>query len=245
MTYCVGVLLDDGLVMASDSRTNAGVDDIATFRKMTVFEKAKRHVIVLLAAGNLGVTQSAISLISEWAETGDDESLDINQAKTMYRVARIVGEALREVHRLDGEALREHNADFASSFVLGGQIKGERARLFHVYSAGNFIEATPDTPLFQIGEIKYGKPVLDRILTMNMSLAEAAKLVLISFDSTMRSNLSVGLPIDLLCYENNSLAVRHLRRLGEDDPFLSSIRKQWGEGLRRVFERIAPPSLDG
>lgn len=243
MTYCVGVLLDDGLVMASDSRTNAGVDDIAIYRKMTLLEKPNHYVIALLAAGNLSLTQSVVSLLVEWGAQKGGEN-NINRARTMYRVARIVGHALREVYSHEAEALRQHGTDFSATFILGGQIKGERPRLFHVYAPGNFIEATPDTPFFQIGEIKYGKPVFDRLLKMAMPLEQAAKLVLISFDSTMRSNLSVGLPIDLLCYERDSLAVRHLRRLTEGDGYMGGIRKQWGEGLRRVFEHIEPPALD-
>jgi putative proteasome-type protease len=243
MTYCVGVLLEDGLIMASDSRTNAGVDVIATYRKMTVFQKPDRYVITVLSAGNLSFTQSVLSQVEEWSGSGD-ETTDIAMAKTMYRVARIFGEAMREVQKVDGAAMAQHNTEFTATLILGGQIKGERPRLFHLYTPGNFIEATTETPFFQAGEIKYGRPVFDRILKFSMPLAQAAKLVLISFDSTMRSNLSVGLPIDLLCYETNSLAVRHLRRLGEGDGYMTGIRKQWGEGLRAVFETIAPPSLD-
>jgi putative proteasome-type protease len=243
MTYCVGVLLDDGVVLASDSRTNAGVDSIATFRKMTVFEKPGKHVLCLLSAGNLSLTQSAISLVAEWM-AGKNAQRNIGKAKTMFRVARIVGEALREVYQDDGESLKAHGNDFNATFILGGQIEGERPRLFHIYAAGNFIEATGETPFFQIGETKYGKPVFDRLLHQGMPLAEAAKLVLISFDSTMRSNLSVGVPIDLLCYETDSLKVTHQRRLGDSDGYLTGIRRQWGEGLKRVFLDIAPPDLD-
>jgi len=243
MTYCVGVLLEGGLIMASDSRTNAGVDVIATYRKMTILKKPDQYVITILSAGNLSFTQSTVSLVEEWVGSGD-EAHDIAMAKTMYRVARIVGEAMREVERVDGASMAQHNTEFTATLILGGQIKGERPRLFHLYTPGNFIEATADTPFFQSGEIKYGRPVFDRILQYGMPLAQAAKLVLISFDSTMRSNLSVGLPIDLLCYERDSLAVRHLRRLTEGDGYMAGIRKQWGEGLRSVFETIAPPSLD-
>jgi putative proteasome-type protease len=244
MTYCVGVLLDDGVVLASDSRTNAGVDNIATFRKMTVLEKPGHHVICLLSAGNLSLTQSAMSLVGEWA-LGKKDSLNVNKAKTMFRVARIVGQALREIFQDDGESLKAHGSEFNANFILGGQIKGERPRLFHIYSAGNFIEATAETPYFQIGETKYGKPVFDRLLKQSMPLAEAAKLVLISFDSTMRSNLSVGQPIDLLCYQRETLAVEHYRQLGDSDGYLAGIRRQWGEGLKRVFDGIAPPDLNG
>lgn len=244
MTYCVGVLLDGGLVMASDSRTNAGVDNIATFRKMTILEKSERHVICLLSAGNLSLTQSALSLVGEWAN-GKNAGKNLNKAKTMFRVARIVGQALREVFQDDGESLEAHGTEFNANFILGGQIKGERPRLFRIYSAGNFIEATAETPFFQIGETKYGRPVFDRLLKQSMPLREAAKLVLISFDSTMRSNLSVGLPIDLLSYQEGSLRVEHYRQLGDADGYLAGIRRQWGEGLKRVFVGIEPPDLDG
>jgi len=244
MTYGVGVMLDAGLVMASDSRTNAGVDNVSTFRKMTFFQKDDRHTICLLSAGNLSLTQSAISIIGE-GRASKNADLNIDKAKSMFRVARIVGNALREVHKQDAEHLRKHNTDFNATFLVGGQIKGEKPRLFQVYGAGNFIEATAETPFFQIGETKYGKPVFDRLLAHDMPLAEAAKLVLISFDSTIRSNLSVGMPIDLFCYETGSLKISHHKRLTEGDPYMSGIRRQWGEGLRHVFHGIAPPEIDG
>jgi len=243
MSYCVGVLLEGGLIMASDSRTNAGVDVIATYRKMNVFEKRGSYVFAVLSAGNLSFTQSVVSLVEEWTHTGHEEH-DIGAARTMYRVARIFGDAMREVQRLDGPSLAQHNTEFAATLILGGQVLGERPRLFPLYAPGNFIEATEDTPFFQAGEIKYGRPVFDRILKYGMPIDQAAKLVLISFDSTMRSNLSVGMPIDLLTYEKDSFAVQHMRRLTEGDGYMAGIRKQWGEGLRSVFETIAPPSLD-
>jgi putative proteasome-type protease len=244
MTYAVGVLLNAGLVMASDSRTNAGVDNVSTFRKMTFFEKEGRHTICMLSAGNLSLTQAAISVINEGRASKSAE-VNIDKAKTMFRVARIVGNALREVHRTDAEHLKKHGTDFNATFIVGGQIKDEKPRLFLVYGAGNFIEATAETPFFQIGETKYGKPVFDRLLDAGMPLAEAAKLVLISFDSTIRSNLSVGLPIDLFCYETESLKISHHKRLGENDPYMTGVRRQWGEGLRKVFQGIAPPEIDG
>ena len=243
MSYCVGVLLEGGLIVASDSRTNAGVDVIATYRKMNVFEKPGSYVFAALSAGNLSLTQSVVSLVEEWSHSGSEDH-DVGAARTMYRVARIFGEAMREVQRIDGPSLAQHNTEFAATLILGGQVKGEQPRLFHIYSPGNFIEATEDTPFFQAGEIKYGRPVFDRILKHAMPIDQAAKLVLISFDSTMRSNLSVGMPIDLLCYEKDSFAVQHLRRLTEGDGYMTGIRKQWGEGLRSVFETIAPPALD-
>lgn len=244
MTYGVGVLLESGLVMASDSRTNAGVDNVSTFRKMTFFEKEGRHVACLLSAGNLSLTQAAISVIGE-GRASKSADVNIDKAKSMFRVARIVGDALRKVHKTDAEHLHKHNTEFNATFLVGGQIKGERPRLFLVYAAGNFIEATPETSFFQIGETKYGKPVFDRLLSRSMPLADAAKLVLISFDSTIRSNLSVGMPVDLFCYEADSLKISHHKRLAEGDAYMAGIRRQWGAGLRKVFQDIAPPEIDG
>ena len=242
MTYCLGLLLEKGLVLASDSRTNAGVDAIATVCKMTIFEQPGRSVAVLLAAGNLSLTQSAVSVIEEWAE-GDDDALNIKKARSLYRVARIVGAALREVYKVDNEHLANHGTDFNATFILGGQIKGERPRLFHIYSPGNFIEATQDTPFFQIGETKYGRPVFDRLLQFDMPLSEAAKLALISFDSTMRSNLSVALPIDMAVYETDKLELGYQHRFGADDSYMQHVRRYWGGGLRKIFDELDPPSL--
>jgi putative proteasome-type protease len=198
--------------------------------------------VTLLSAGNLSLTQSAVSLIREWASEGQ-EGRDIYRAPSMYRVARIVGEALREVHRLDGEALRKFDTEFNASFLVGGQVKGDDHRLFNVYAAGNFIEATAETPFFQLGETKYGKPVLDRLLTPAMQLDQAIKLVLISFDSTMRSNLSVGPPIHVLTYKRNKLVAEKPLVLGEGDGYLLEMRRRWGDGLRAVFEELPPPAL--
>lgn len=243
MTYCLGLLLEKGLVLASDSRTNAGVDDIASVCKMTIYEQPGASVAVLLSAGNLSLTQSAISVIDEWMK-GEDDALDLSKARSMYRIARIVGQALREVHRQDAEALSQHGTEFSATFILGGQVKGEaRPRLFHIYSPGNFIEATEDTPFFQIGETKYGRPVFDRLLQFGMDLSEAAKLALISFDSTMRSNLSVGLPIDMAVYESGALRIGYQHRFGIDDPYMLGVRRFWGGGLRRIFDELDAPTL--
>ncbi|HYD69664.1 proteasome-type protease [Azospirillum sp.] len=238
MTYCVGLLLNDGLVFASDCRTNAGIDNIATYRKMKVFAKDGDRTLVFLSAGNLAVTQAALSLLEEG--TRGKKAGNILKAPTMFQVARLAGEAFREVHRIDAEHLKKHNYDFNATLLLGGQIKGEAPRLFQIYAAGNFIEAMPDTPYFQIGETKYGKPVFDRLLKQSMSLAEAAKLTLISFDSTIRSNLSVGLPIDMMCYRRDTLVPGYQERFTEGHPYLAEIRRRWGEALRRSFEDIAP-----
>ena len=240
MTYCVGIKLDLGLVLASDSRTNAGVDHIATFRKMTVFENPGERVIVLLASGNLAVTQSVVNTLRERSKQEAVQSHILN-APTMFAAAELVGLALREVQARDGPFLQQRHIEATASFIVGGQIAGEDQRLFTIYNEGNFIEATPDTPYFQIGEIKYGKPIIDRVVTSHTSLMEAAKCVLISFDSTMRSNISVGLPIDLMVYEKDSLRAGIHRRIKEHDPYFEMIHRQWGEGLKKVFAQLPPP----
>ncbi|MBF0168087.1 MAG: peptidase [Alphaproteobacteria bacterium] len=243
MTYCVGALLDQGLVLASDTRTNAGVDNVASFCKMSIFSVPGKRNIILLSAGNLAITQTAIALISEW-RNGKGSKHNIDKAPSMFRVAAIVGEALREVYRQDADFLKKHNTEFNATFILGGQIKGEKPRLFQVYGAGNFIEAQAETPFVQIGEIKYGKPVFDRLLTMAMPMEEAGKLILISFDSTMRSNISVGLPIDLLILRKDNFKTPKPRRIGEKDAYFSDLRARWGASLRKTFEGLPPLSLD-
>lgn len=240
MTYCVAVRLESGLVLASDSRTNAGVDHISTFRKMSVFEAPGERVIVLLSSGNLAVTQSVVNLLRERARQ-DGSHEHILKIPSMFGAATLVGEALRDVHHRDGPHLLQRHIDDSASFILGGQIRGEEHRLFTIYNEGNFIEATSDTPYFQVGEIKYGKPIIDRVVTSHTTLMEAAKCVLISFDSTMRSNISVGLPIDLMIYEKDSLRIGMQRRIKEHDPYFDMIHRQWGEGLKKVFGQLPPP----
>ncbi|HET7158854.1 MAG TPA: peptidase [Burkholderiales bacterium] len=237
-------MLDAGMVFASDSRTNAGVDNIATFRKMHVIARESERLIVILSSGNLSITQSAINLL-EHQSRSSDSNRTVHSASSMYEIADLVGNALRDVRRRDGPFLQQSNIDTSASFVVGGQIRGEPQRLFNIYSEGNFIEATPETPYFQIGESKYGKPVIDRVIKRNTQLMEAAKCVLVSFDSTMRSNISVGLPIDILIYDNNSLKARVQRRIEESDAYFSMIHTQWGEGLRRVFAQLPNPDWDG
>ncbi len=239
MTYCVAMCLDEGLVCLSDSRTNAGVDHINTFRKMTVFERAGDRVLVLMSAGNLAITQSVISLLREHAAVQDRDSLW--NAPTLFECARLVGETIRSVHRQDAEALKQFGVDFNASFILTGQIGDEPPRLFNIYAAGNFIEASIDTPYFQIGESKYGKPIVDRIVTSKTSLDEAAKCALISMDSTIRSNLSVGLPLDLLIYRRDELRVARHLSVDWDNPYFDMIHKEWGASLRRVFNTLPNP----
>jgi len=240
MTYCVAMSLDAGMIFASDSRTNAGVDQIARFSKMRVFAREGNRVIVTLSSGNLSLTQNAVNILEQKARGGDN-GLNLWNAESMFEVARMLGDALREVKTRDGPYLALNNIDSNANFIVGGQIKGEPARLFDVYSEGNFIEATPETCYFQIGESKYGKPVIDRVVNRRTSLLDATKCTIVSFDSTMRSNISVGLPIDLLVYETNSLSVRIQRRIEESDPYFQMVHNQWGEGLRRVFAQLPNP----
>ncbi len=238
MTYCAAAMLDAGIVFASDSRTNAGVDNIATFRKMKVFEFPGNRVVVTLGSGNLAVTQATLNLIEQNIRRNDG-SPNLANVGSMYDVADLVGISLRAVRERDGPYLEQSNVDSGVSFIVGGQIAGEQQRLFQVYSEGNFIEATPETPFFQIGETKYGKPILDRVITRSTNLDDAIKCVLVSFDSTMKSNLSVGMPIDLLCYDRDSLRVTKVRRFDEKDDYMRGLRQQWGEGLRRAFTNLA------
>lgn len=238
MTYCVAMRLEAGLVFLSDSRTNAGVDQISTFRKMTVFENAGERLLVLLSAGNLAITQAVRQVVCE--HSGPQER-SVWSAPTMVDAVRVIGEAVRNVHARDAAALREFGVDFNCSFLFGGQIRGESPRLFQVYAAGNFIEATPENPYFQIGESKYGKPIIDRVLKPAMALEEAAKLALISMDSTLRSNISVGMPLDLLLYERDALRVTRFAHIDSNNPYMYMIRSTWGERLKQVFDEIPAP----
>jgi putative proteasome-type protease len=240
MTYCVALRLDSGMIFASDSRTNAGVDHIATFTKMRVYEKKDDRVIVTLSSGNLAMTQGVINILDRHAKAEEGEE-SIWNVSSMYDAAALVGDALREMHRRDAPYLAQSNIEPSSSLLVGGQIKGEVPRLFHIYAQGNFIEATDDTPYFQLGESKYGKPILDRVISMATPQKEAAKCVLISFDSTMKSNISVGLPIDLLWYPRDSLRVGMQQRIREGDPYFTMLRSRWGGGLRRVFSELPDP----
>jgi putative proteasome-type protease len=237
MTYCVGVLLEGGMIFASDSRTNAGLDNIAKFSKMSVFEQPDDRVIVMLSSGNLAGTQAVIGLLNQGCRS-EHSTASLWGAKTMYDVARLVSDAMREIDRRDSPYLKENPEGFNASFILGGQIAGEPMRLFRIYAEGNFIEAGMDTTYFQTGETKYGKPILDRVIKRDTPLAEAAKCVLVSFDSTMRSNLSVGMPIELICYKQDELKVRMRRKLDEGDPYFRALSREWSRGTRRVFRAL-------
>jgi putative proteasome-type protease len=247
MTYCVGIRLDAGLVFLSDSRTNAGLDQISTFRKMMVYERPDDRFMVMLSAGNLSISQSVREILQvEKLDRGPhEEPLTIWNAPSMFDAARVLGSAVRRVYDQDGPSLRASGVDFNASMILGGQIKGEAMRMFLVYSAGNFIEATRETCFFQIGESKYGKPILDRVLTPATPLDEAAKCALVSMDSTLKSNLSAGLPLDLLVYEAHTFRSDRLVCIDEHNPYFSMIRSTWGQRLREVFEGIEDPRWDG
>jgi len=239
MTYCVAMSLDAGMIFASDSRTNAGVDQIARFSKMRSFARDGDRVVVMLSSGNLSITQSAVNLVEQRSRS--ESELNLWNAESMFDIAGLLGDALREVKTRDGPYLMQNNIDSSANFIVGGQVKGEPHRLFEVYSEGNFIEATADTCYFQIGESKYGKPVIDRVVNRRTSLVDATKCTMVSFDSKMRSNISVGLPIDLLAYEADTLGIKLQRRVDESDPYFQMVHTQWGEGLRRVFAQLPDP----
>jgi len=239
MTYAVGFCLEKGLVFVSDSRTNAGVDHVSVSRKMSIFEKPGERMVTLLSSGNLAISQAVIRQLQEDLDSGGE--YDVYAAPSMFAIARVVGSALRNVHKVDAEHLAEQGLDFNATFIVGGQVKGGKARLFMVYSAGNFIEASVETPFLQIGETKYGKPIIDRTITFESGLDDAVKCGLLSFDSTMRSNISVGPPIDILTYERDSLKCGLRIQLGEDDLYLRQIGDYWGGALRQAFQDMPNP----
>jgi putative proteasome-type protease len=246
MTYCVAAKLNAGLVFLSDSRTNAGVDNISTFRKMIVYEKPGDRFMVLLSAGNLSISQSVreILQIEHLKDPEGGEPITIWNAKSMFDATRVLGAAIRRIYERDAAALRKADVDFNVSLIFGGQIHGEAMRLFQVYSAGNFIEATDETPYFQLGESKYGKPVLDRVLTPDTPLDEASKCLMVSMDSTIKSNLSVGLPLDLVIYEADHFKSDQVVCIDHDNPYYQMLHNTWGKKLREVFDSIEDPVWD-
>ena len=229
-------MIDAGIVFASDSRTNAGIDNVSTFRKMKIFERPGERALVIINSGNLAVTQATINLLEQAIKQNAEHSL--MNVGTMYNVAELIGIALREVRHRDGPFLMENNVDGNANFIVGGQIAGEEQRLFLVYSEGNFIEATAETPYFQIGEVKYGKPIIDRVINARTCMEDTIKCVLVSFDSTMRSNLSVGMPIDLACYNRGSFHLKNIHRFDDQDLYMQQLRLSWGEGVRRAFAEL-------
>jgi len=238
MTYCIALRLNAGLVFLSDSRTNAGVDQVGTFRKMSVFENPGDRMMVLMSAGNLSISQSVRQMIAEYLSP---DGTSIWTASSMVEAAQIVGECIRNVYKRDAESLEKFGIDFNVSLIFGGQIRGERCRLFQLYSAGNFIESHDENPYFQIGESKYGKPIVDRVISPHTPLDEAAKCALISMDSTLRSNISVGFPLDLLVYRADSLSVGRFVTIDEKNQYFQMIRNTWGQQLKSVFESIPDP----
>ncbi|MWB78566.1 peptidase [Pseudooceanicola sp. 216_PA32_1] len=240
MTYCVGIQLDRGIVFMSDTRTNSGVDNISTFRKMHSFEVPGDRSITLMTAGNLATTQALISLLQERSKHPSDRSPDILQCESMFQVARLVGGTLKEVISNHADEGQRADATFNATIILGGQVKGGAPRLFMIYPEGNFIEAGEDTPFFQIGETKYGRPIIIRAYERQMSFEEAMKLLLVSFDSTIKANLSVALPLDWHIYEADSLANGRMGRVDRDDPYFETISNGWGVALREAFGNLPP-----
>ena len=237
MTYCVAIRLNEGLVFLSDSRTNAGVDAVSNFRKMVVFKKEGERVMVLMSAGNLAITQA----VRHYLNHPEPDEPSIWNAESLFEAAQVLGSVVRKVRDRDAEDLKKSGIEFNINLIFGGQIKGQPPSIFQVYAAGNFIEATSETPYFQIGEAKYGKPILDRVITEITPLKEAAKCALISMDSTLKSNISVGLPLDMLIYSTNALKADHCMVIDENDQYFKMIHETWGKRLRQVFMEIEDP----
>jgi putative proteasome-type protease len=242
MTYCVGILVRDGLVMIADTRTNAGIDNIATFRKLKIVSEQGRRTLAIATSGNLSVSQSVVSMLAEGVENPETGELETLEAQpTMFKAAQLVGRAVREVWRVDGASMKEMTARFDVQMLFGGQVAGGRLRLFMIYAAGNFIEVTPDTPYFQIGEHKYGKPILDRAVQYETDLYDALKIGLISMDSTMRSNLGVGPPIDVMVLRKDALAPELDYRIEPNDRYFLDLRERWSRALRTAHIEIPRP----
>lgn len=242
MTYCCGILVRDGLVMMGDTRTNAGLDNISTFRKLHVYSRPGDRIMAIATAGNLAISQSVISTLNEGLEnpeTGERETL--MNAPTMFQAAQRIGRAIRTINEVEGPALRAEEINYDVSMLFGGQIKGGRMRLFMIYPAGNFIECTVDTPYLQIGEHKYGKPVLDRAITYDVDLYDGLKISLISMDSTMRSNLGVGMPIDILVVRPDALEAELNYRIEAGEPYFHDLRARWSSALRAAHQNIPRP----
>ncbi|HEY9848271.1 MAG TPA: proteasome-type protease [Leptolyngbyaceae cyanobacterium] len=236
MTYCLGIITRFGLVMAADSRTNAGVDYISTYQKLFDFSAPGERAILMCTSGNLSMTQGVLTLIQKDLKARED--VNLHTLPTLYEVARYIGGKIREVQDIDRSWLHKDNIDFKCSILLGGQIKGEEPGLYLIYSQGNFIQATPETPFLQIGETKYGKPILDRTLNFDTPLEACAKCAILSIDSTMKSNISVGPPITMVMYQTDSLTIRHKLKLRLGDPYLAKIRKWWEDSVKKAFEQM-------
>ncbi|MDV4143476.1 proteasome-type protease [Shimia sp. FJ5] len=244
MTYCVGMMLDRGMVFMSDTRTNSGVDNISTFRKMVIWEKPGTACITVMTAGNLATTQAVISLLEERSKSPSERDPDILSASSMFQVATMIGNTLREVISTHADEGQRADAAFNATILVGGQIAGGEPRLFLIYPEGNFIEASADTPFFQIGETKYGRPILLRAYDPAMSYEEAIKLLLVSFDSTIKANLSVSLPLDVHVYEKGALTTGRRFRITGDDPYYQEISAGWGDALKAAFAQLPEFSFD-
>ncbi|GMM92756.1 peptidase [Qipengyuania sp. MTN3-11] len=239
MTYCVGMLVEKGLVLMSDTRTNSGVDNISVFRKMFSWQVPGERIITVLTAGNLASTQAVVSLLEERTKAPEDRDNTLLKSPTMFQVAGDIGKLLRATiaERQDANGVRGKGR-FTASIIVAGQIKGMEPRLFLIYPEGNFIEAGLDTPFFQIGETKYGRPIIIRGYDRTMSLEDAVKLLMVSFDSTLKANLSVGLPLDLMVIERDTFEARHERRIAHDDPYFQAISSSWGDALKHAFHSL-------
>ncbi len=246
MTYCVGLLVEEGLIMLADTRTNAGLDNISTFRKLHLFEQTgpteggNTKLMALATAGNLGFTQAVVSYLRDGFERGNGPETLLDQP-SMFKAALLVGDVIRHVYNTDGPALEQSGASLDVSMLLGGQMAGSAPRLYMLYRAGNFIEATPDTPYLQIGENKYGKPILDRAIKFTTDLYVGVKLALISMDSTMRSNLGVGLPLDLIVLRRGAGTLEVNHRIEAGDPYFHDLAERWSAALRSAHNNIPPP----
>jgi putative proteasome-type protease len=239
MTYCVGLVLDRGLVLMSDTRTNSGVDNISTFRKLFHWEVPGERIIALMTAGNLATTQGVVSQLEERNKMPHERQNSLLEVPTMLQVAVEVGRLLREtIHATQDAHGQEAEGRFTASMILAGQIKGMEPRLFMIYPEGNFIEASPDTPFFQVGETKYGRPILIRGYDRTMSFEEAVRLLMVSFDSTLKANLSVGMPLDLLMFERDAFVPLHERRFEANDPYFQSVSSSWGDALKHALEAM-------
>ena len=246
MTYCCGILVGDGLVMMADTRTNAGLDNISTFRKLHVYGVPGQRIMALASSGNLSISQSVVSTVTEGIENPETRELEtLLNAPTMFQAAQRMGQAIRQVHKLEGDALEAADVKFDVSFLFAGQIKGEKLRLFMIYGAGNFIECSVDSPYLQIGEHKYGKPVLDRAISYGVDLYDALKIGLISMDSTMRSNLGVGMPIDLLVVRRDTCEAELNYRIEPGELYFHDLRERWSAALRQAHMNIPRPPYGG
>jgi putative proteasome-type protease len=242
MTYCCGILVREGLVMIADTRTNAGLDNVSTFRKLHLWSEPGDRIMALASSGNLSLSQTVRSMLTEGIENPETGELEtLMNAPTMFKAAQRIGDAVRHIQQIEGKALQEASVDHEVAFLFGGQVQGGGLRLFMIYSAGNFIECTTDTPYLQIGEHKYGKPVLDRAISFDTDIYDALKIGLISMDSTMRSNLGVGLPIDLLVARRDTCAAEVNYRIEPGEPYFQDLRERWSGALRAAHIAIPRP----